>query len=81
MDFQLCTPSLPLAVVSHDSQRMKANATIVWNNAGFNPFESQKELPWIQVNCFFLSKHSKVSNKCAARLFVPKRFFPPTCAY
>ena len=52
MEFQLCTPSLPLAVVSHDSQRMKANATIVWNNAGFNPFESQKELPWIQVSYF-----------------------------
>ena len=58
MEFKLCTQSLPLAVVSHDIQRMKANATIVWNNAGFNPFESQKELPWIQVNYVLCSRYS-----------------------
>jgi len=49
LEFQLWTPSLPMVVISHDSQRMKSNATIVWSNAGNHPFETQKELPWIQV--------------------------------
>jgi len=49
MEFQLSTSSLAVAVVSHDSQRMKANATILWNNAGNQFFETQAELPWIQV--------------------------------
>ena len=50
LEFNLWTASLPLAVISHESQRMKSNATVIWNNAGGHPFKTQKELPWNKVN-------------------------------
>ena len=50
MEFMLWTRSFPLVVICHDSQRLKANATIIWDNAGYTIFDTQKELPWSQVN-------------------------------
>jgi hypothetical protein len=50
MNVPVVTSSLPIGIVSHDSQRIKANATILWNSAGNQFFETEKELPWMQVN-------------------------------
>lgn len=49
LEFNLWTRSLPLVIVSHDDQRMKAEAIIAWDNAGYEPFDIHQDLPWNQV--------------------------------
>ena len=50
LQIQLWTTSLPITVVSHPSQRLKATTAVVWNNVGVSAFEMQKKAPWKQVN-------------------------------
>ena len=52
IEFQLCIPSMPVVVVSHDSQKIQAMATITWNNAGEESFVHPENLPWGQVISF-----------------------------
>ena len=47
--FQLCVASIPVVVTSHDSQKVKALASINWANAG-ESFDDQKHLTWGQVS-------------------------------
>ena len=50
IQFTLWTHSLPIVVVVHDSQKLQAYATIIWENAGSTKFQIQRELPWNQVS-------------------------------
>ena len=52
-EIQLGVASMPVVVVSHDSQKVQAMATIVWDNAGEESFVERENLSWNQVNRLF----------------------------
>ena len=56
MQIELWTPSLPMIIISHDSQKKQAQSTVVWDNAGEGSFDIPEELQWGQVMMYSLEK-------------------------
>lgn len=56
IEFHLCISSMPIVVVSHDSQKIQGMATITWDNAVEESFVDKESLPWGQV-MFFSHKY------------------------
>ena len=52
IEFQLCISSMPIVVVSHDSQKIQGMATITWDNAVEESFVDTESLSWGQVMIF-----------------------------
>merc|ERR1712110_325577 len=49
IEFQLCIQSMPIVVVSHDSQKIQGMATITWTNAVEESFVDTESLSWGQI--------------------------------
>ena len=53
--FKLCTPSVPLVVITHGHYSIQAQATVFWDNAGDTSFKSTSEQSWGKVSSLVMS--------------------------